>query len=97
VHKNTFSVLSVAQNCADTKTEGTYEKVFGCGAHSFDMLMVLGVIADVGCCRLLPVLPESVCRKPVRRCVCGVILLPARLRYFEHILVQPFDEGRASL
>jgi hypothetical protein len=40
VHKNTFSVLSVAQNCADTKTEGTYEKVFGCGAHSFDMLGV---------------------------------------------------------
>jgi hypothetical protein len=38
VHKNTFSVLSVAQNCADTKTEGTYEKVFGCGAHSFDVL-----------------------------------------------------------
>jgi phosphoribosylformylglycinamidine (FGAM) synthase-like amidotransferase family enzyme len=39
VHKNTFSVLSVAQNCADTKTEGTSEKVFGCGAHSFDVLM----------------------------------------------------------
>jgi hypothetical protein len=38
VHKNTFSVLSVAQNCADTKTEGTNEKVFGCGAHSFDAL-----------------------------------------------------------
>jgi hypothetical protein len=38
VHKNTFSVLSVAQNCADTKTEGTSEKVFGCGAHPFDVL-----------------------------------------------------------
>jgi hypothetical protein len=38
VHKNTLSVLSVAQNCADTKTEGTSEKVFGCGAHSFDVI-----------------------------------------------------------
>jgi hypothetical protein len=40
---------------------------------------------------------ESVCRKSVGRCVCGVLLLPARLRYFENILVQPLDEGRDSL
>jgi hypothetical protein len=42
--KNTqkhFSVHKNTQNCADTKTEGTYEKVFGCGAHSFDSLTLV--------------------------------------------------------
>jgi hypothetical protein len=34
----TVSVLSVAYNCTDTNTEGTYERVLGCGAHPFDML-----------------------------------------------------------
>ena len=42
-------------------------------------------------------LQESVCRKPVGRCVCGVNFYSSPLGYFENILVRPFDEGRAPL
>jgi hypothetical protein len=40
---------------------------------------------------------ESVCRKPVGRCVCGVNFYSSLLGYFENILARPFDEGRGPL